>query len=150
LTDNKMNDATIDRILENMVHIMPVFHRRILRMDLGGVTDNLTRLHFAIMGGLSQTGMTMSELAKISMMTKPQMTHLIGQLVGLGIVERCPDAKDRRVINLALTDKGCVLLEDMKRKVTENIRNRLASLTAEELTQMSAALDTLREIGSKL
>ena len=119
-------------------------------MDLGGVTDNLTRLHLAIMGALSETGMTMSELAKISMMTKPQMTHLVDQLVRLGIVERRPDANDRRVINLALTDKGHVLLEDMKRKVTENIRNRLASLTVEELTQMSAALDTLRRIGSKL
>ena len=145
-----MNDKNIDGILENMIHIMPVFHRKLLRMDLDGVTDNLTRLHLAIMGVLSETGMTMSELAKISMMTKPQMTHLIDQLVGLGIIERRPDANDRRVINLALTDKGRVLLEDMKRKVTENIRNRLASLTAEELTQMSVALDTLRRIGSKL
>jgi DNA-binding MarR family transcriptional regulator len=145
-----MNDKNIDGILENMIHIMPVFHRKLLRMDLDGVTDNLTRLHLAIMGMLSETGMTMSELAKISMMTKPQMTHLIDQLVNLGIVERRPDATDRRVINLALTDKGRILLEDMKRKVKETIRNRLASLTAEELTQMSAALDTLRRIGSKL
>ncbi len=145
-----MNDKNIDGILENMIHIMPVFHRKLLRMDLDGVTDNLTRLHLAIMGMLSETGMTMSELAKISMMTKPQMTHLIDQLVRLGVVERCPDATDRRVINLVLTDKGRVLLEDMKRKVKETIRNRLASLTAEELTQMSAALDTLRRIGSKL
>jgi DNA-binding MarR family transcriptional regulator len=145
-----MNDKNIDGILENMIHIMPVFHRKLLRMDLDRVTDNLTRLHLAIMGMLSETGMTMSELAKISMMTKPQMTHLIDQLVNLGIVERRPDATDRRVINLALTDKGRILLEDMKRKVKETIRNRLASLTAEELTQMSAALDTLRRIGSKL
>jgi len=84
------------------------------------------------------------------MMTKPQMTHLVDQLVRLGIVERRPDATDRRVINLALTDNGRVSLEDMKRKVKENIRNRLASLTAEELSEMSAALETLRNIGGKL
>ncbi len=131
----------MDRILENMIHIMPVFHKKLLRMDLGGVTDNLTRLHLAIMGMLSDAGMTMSELAKILMTTKPQMTHLVDQLVRLGIVERRPDATDRRVINLALTDNGRVLLEDMKRKVKENIRNRLAGLTTEELTQMSAALE---------
>ena len=145
-----MNDANIDRILENMIHIMPVFHKKLLRMDLGGVTNNLTRLHLAIMGMLSEASMTMSELAKILMMTKPQMTHLVDQLVRLGIVERRPDATDRRVINLALTDNGRVLLEDMQRKVKENIRNRLASLTAEELTQMSAALETLRSVGGKL
>ena len=145
-----MNDANIDRILENMMHVMPVFHRKLLRMDLGGVTDNLTRLHLAIMGMLSTAGMTMSELAKISMMTKPQMTHLVDQLVRLGVVERCPDATDRRVINLSLTDNGHILLEDMKRKVKENIINRLAILTPEELSEMSAALETLRRIGSKL
>jgi DNA-binding MarR family transcriptional regulator len=145
-----MDDKNIDSILENMIHVMPVFHRKLLRMDLDGVTGNLTRLHLAIMGVLSETGMTMSELAMMSMMTKPQMTRLVDQLVNLGIVERRPDAKDRRVINLALTDKGRVLLEDMKIKVTENIRNRLVSLTTEELTHMSAALDTLRRIGGKL
>ncbi len=145
-----MNDANIDRILENMIHIMPVFHKKLLRMDLGGVTDNLTRLHLAIMGVLSASSMTMSELAEILMMTKPQMTHLVDQLVGLGIVERRPDVMDRRVINLDVTDNGRVLLEDMKRKVKENIRNRLASLTPAELAQMSATLETLRIIGGKL
>jgi DNA-binding MarR family transcriptional regulator len=145
-----MNDANIDCILENMIHIMPVFHKKLLRMDLGGVTGNLTRLHLAIMGMLSAASMTMSELAKILMMTKSQMTHLVDQLVGLGIVERHPDATDRRVINLALTDNGRVLLEDMKRKVKENIRNRLANLTPEELSEMSVALETLRNIGGKL
>jgi len=83
-------------------------------------------------------------------MTKPQMTHLVDQLVGLGIVERSRDATDRRVINLALTDNGRVSLEDMKRKVKENIRNRLASLTPEELYEMSVALETLRSISDKL
>ena len=145
-----MNDANIDRILENMIHIMPVFHKKLLRMDLGGVTDHLTRLHLTIMGVLSDDSMTMSELAKILMMTKPQMTHLVDQLAGLGIIERRPDATDRRVINLALTDNGRVLLEDMKRKVKENIRNRLASLTPEELSEMSVALETLTSIGDKL
>ena len=60
-----MDDTNIERILENMMYVMPVFHRKLLRMDLGGVTDNLTRLHFAIMGVLSNANMTMTELAKM-------------------------------------------------------------------------------------
>ena len=145
-----MDEVDIDRILENMFHIMLVIHKKMLRMDLNGCAENLTRLHFAVMGELSQTSMTMSELAKTLMMTKPQLTHLVDPLVTLGLVERCPDAKDRRVINLALTDKGRVLGNDMKQKVKENTKNRLASLTPEELAQMSAALETLRNIVGKL
>ena len=145
-----MKDTNIDRILENMFVVMLVTHKKMLRMDLGGSSDNLTRLHLAVMGELSQTSMTMSELAKTLMMTKPQLTHLVNLLVTLDLVERRPDAKDRRVINLALTEKGRVLGKDMKQKVKENTKKRLASLTSSELSQMSVALETIRNIVSKL
>jgi DNA-binding MarR family transcriptional regulator len=145
-----MNDATIEDIFENMIHVMPVFHRRLLRMDLGGVANHLTRLHLAIMAVLSAGSVTMSELANTLMMAKPQMTHLVGQLVGLGVVERRPNERDRRIINLAITDNGRVLLENVKRKVQDTIRHRLKSLTPEELSEMSAALKTLGNIADKL
>jgi DNA-binding MarR family transcriptional regulator len=146
----KMNDTNIDRILENMFLVMLVIHKKILKTDLNGIPDNLTRLHMAVMGELSQTSLTMSELAKTLMMTKPQLTHVVDPLVSSGIVERRPDEKDRRVINLALTAKGHVLLDEGKQKIKENIKIKLAALTPEELSEMSAALETLRRIGSKL
>jgi DNA-binding MarR family transcriptional regulator len=145
-----MNDTNIDRILDNMFHIMLISHKKILKMDLSGRTDNMTRLHFAVIGEISQNSMTMSELARVLMMTKPQLTHLVDTLVALGLVERRPDAKDRRVINLVLTAKGRVLGDDMKQKVKEDIKKRLACLTPEELAQMSAAFETLRNIIGKL
>ena len=145
-----MDDVNIDRILENMFVIMLITHKKMLRMDLGGRPDNLTRLHLAVMGELGQNSTTMSELANTLMMTKPQLTHLVDSLVSQGIVERRPDEKDRRVINLALTEKGRALLKEMKLKVKENTKKRLASLTTEELSQMSTALETLRNIVIKL
>ena len=145
-----MDSVNIDRILENMFVIMLITHKKMLRMDLGGRPDNLTRLHLAVMGELSQNNTTMSELANTLMMTKPQLTHLVDSLVSQGIVERRPDEKDRRVINLALTEKGRALLKEMKLKVKENTKKRLASLTTEELSQISTALETLRNIVIKL
>jgi DNA-binding MarR family transcriptional regulator len=145
-----MNDTQIDRILENMFVVMLTIHKKILKKDLGGFPDNLTRLHAAVMGELSQNSMTMSELAKILMMMKPQLTHVVDALVALNIVERRPDEKDRRVINLTLTEKGHVLLEEGKKKIKESTKLRLATLTPEELTEMATALETLRNITTKL
>jgi DNA-binding MarR family transcriptional regulator len=145
-----MNDINIDRILDNMFSIMLVIHKKILRMNLDGDADNLNRLHMAVMGVLSTTSVTMTELAKTLMMTKPQLTHVVDRLVKLGIVERQPDAMDRRVIHVALTDNGRKTFKDMRQKVKEKIKNRLASLTSEELNQMSTALETLRNIVGKL
>jgi DNA-binding MarR family transcriptional regulator len=145
-----MEEATIDRILESLFHVLALLHKKMLRMDLGGVTGDLTRLHFGIMEVLSHHSLATSELAKMLSMQKPQMTHLVEQLVNLGIMARHPDARDRRVINLALTDHGQVLLGDMRMKVRQKIKDRLAVLTPDELAKMSAALETLRAIGTKL
>ena len=145
-----MTEVDIDRVLENMFHIMLVSHKKVLKMDVSGFPENMTRLHLAVMGEIGQNNLTMSELAKALMMTKPQLTHLVEALVTLGLVERRSDAKDRRVIILSLTEKGRVLGENMKRRVRENIKKRLANLTPTELTQMAAAFETLRKIVGKL
>jgi DNA-binding MarR family transcriptional regulator len=145
-----MSDTDIDRILDNLAAAIPVMHRKLLRMDLGGVTGGLTRLHLGIMGMLREGSMTVSELARVSIVPKPQMTHLIDQLVASGTVERRPDSADRRVVNVALTDSGRQLLRDVKRKVEEDLKNRLAGLTSEDLAAMSTALETLNSIIARL
>jgi len=144
------NKPGIDQILEDMILILPVFHKKLLRMDLGGVTGNMTRLHFAIMGILSRGSMNATELADSLMATKSQMTHLIDHLVAQGVVERRHDDKDRRVTNLFLTEQGYVQLSDINLKVMANVRKALSGLTEEDLRAMSSALETLRNIGERL
>ena len=145
-----MDETAIDRIFENLFHALPLLHKKLLRMDLEGVTGDLTRLHIAIMAVLSHSSLPASELGRLLSMQKPQVTHLVEQLVNLGIVERSLDARDRRLIIVSLTDHGKVLLEEGKKKVLKNIRDKLVCLTPDELTRMSSALETLTEIGAKL
>jgi DNA-binding MarR family transcriptional regulator len=145
-----MKQTYIENILENLFVIMPVFHRKLLRMDMGGVTGDLTRLHLGIMGRLHHHSMTTSELARETVIPRPQMTHLIDHLVAAGIVDRQPDATDRRVINLVLTENGLIVLQDLKHKVHDRIRKELSGLSSDELAEMSGALESLRRIGTKL
>jgi DNA-binding MarR family transcriptional regulator len=145
-----MSQSDIDLILENLFAVAPLIHRKLLRMDLGGVTGDLTRLHMGIMGRLYRGTMTVSELAMALKVPRPQITHLVDQLVKEGIVIRQPDSSDRRVINLVLTDNGLVVLRDMRLKVHDHIRAQLSGLSPEELTEMSGALAILRRIGTKL
>ncbi len=144
------NKPGIDQILEDMILILPVFHKKLLRMDLGGVTGNMTRLHFAIMGILSRGSMNATELANNLMASKSQITHLIDQLVKQGVVERRHDDQDRRVTNLFLTEKGHLQLSDIELKVQANIREALSGLTRDDLRAMYDALETLRNIGERL
>ena len=145
-----MDNRIIDNILDSMAQVLPLFHRKLLRMDLGGVSGDLSRLHFGIMEILSERDMTVTELARMTNMSKPQMTAAIDKLVKLDVLERHPDEKDRRVINMVLTEHGRTLLREVRRKIKQSIRKTLSSLTPEELAQMSDALKILREIGTKL
>ena len=145
-----MDNRIIDNILDSMAQVLPLFHRKLLRMDLGGVSGDLSRLHFGIMEILSERDMTVTELARMTNMSKPQMTAAIDKLVKLDVLERHPDENDRRVINMVLTEHGRTLLREVRRKIKQSIRKTLSSLTPEELAQMSDALKILREIGTKL
>ncbi len=149
-TDRSMENNTIDRILENLFHILPMIHKKLLRMDLDGVTGDLSRLHLAIMGMLREKSLAVSEVAKILVIPKSQMTHLIDQLVDLDIVARHPDAKDRRVINISLTDHGKAMLKECRRIMKQTMRNKLSHLTPAELADLSIALEKLKNIGAKL
>jgi DNA-binding MarR family transcriptional regulator len=144
------NNADIEKIVDSLLQVLPVFHRKLLRMDLGGIDDNISRPHMGIMFMLHRGSKTVSEMAKIMMVPKPQMTYFIDHLVELGAVERRPDSMDRRVINLVLTDYGNQLLTETKRKVHDNIKSKLAGLSPEELAKMTEALETLKGIGSRL
>lgn len=145
-----MYSPDIDRILENLSVVLPVFHKKLLRMNLGGVTGGLTRLHLGVMGMLREGSMTVSELARTTIIPKPQMTRVVEQLVKSGIVERRGGSADRRVVNITLTEYGHSLAEEVKRKVQESIRKELGCLEPEELAEMSEALETMRRIVAKL
>jgi DNA-binding MarR family transcriptional regulator len=144
------NDRTIDAILESLVAVLPVFHRRILRMDLGGTTGSLTRVHLGIMAKLSEGNVSVSELARASIVPKPQMTRLIGQLVATGVVARLDDPADRRVTLISLTERGRLLHAQVKARIEDNLRDELRALSPDELVEMSQALETLRRVVVRL
>ena len=145
-----MPENNIDRILDNLLHVLPVFHKKVTRLGLGGMIDDLTPHQLAIMGILGERSLTATELANRLAAKKPQMTFLVEQLVRIDMVERHPDIADRRVVNLALSEKGRARFIKIKKEVKENMRERLGALTPEEIDEMSSALETLRGIVTKL
>jgi len=91
-----------------------------------------------------------TEIGERLQIPRPQMTHLIDKLVCLEMVERQPDARDRRIINIALTSSGRTLLKKHRRMIEGAIKKSLTSLSDEELAEVSTSLRTLRRILSKL
>ena len=100
---------------------------------------------------LDDSGMLpVSEIGKRLLIPNPQMTHLVDKLISLGMAERLPDERDRRIINLALSDKGKITLGECRKLIGNNIRKKLSCLKDDELKELEISLSKLREIGTKL
>jgi DNA-binding MarR family transcriptional regulator len=78
------------------------------------------------------------------------MTLFIDKLIKLGLVERLPDVSDRRIINISLTEKGKLVLDDARVLIADNIRQKLSGLSDEEVKELALSLRRLRDIGSKI
>ena len=55
---------------------------------------------------LARTGETVTGLAEACLLQQPTMTKLLDRMVRDGLVTRSQDARDRRVIRVALTPRG--------------------------------------------
>ncbi len=146
-----MESNILDSIIENLVHIPPLIHKKLLKANLEAVNKDIARPHFAIMGTLNELGtLPVSTIGEKLLIPKPQMTHFLDKLTSLGVVERLPDARDRRIINVVLTSKGKTVLGECKELIRDNIRKKLAYLKDDELEELSVSLRKLRGILLKL
>jgi DNA-binding MarR family transcriptional regulator len=92
----------------------------------------------------------MSEIGRLVYISKSNMTSLIDKLVEDGLAERLPDENDRRVINIALTDKGKDLLKNWRKHANNEIKNNLSTLTDEDLEKFYESIETMKSILFKI
>lgn len=146
-----METNIINAITENLFGIFPLIHRVLLKVDFNAVNINISRPHFVVMKVLDELGaVPVSTVGKKLIIAKPQMTRIIDRLIDLEIVERQPDLKDRRIINIRLTEKGIKILEQFRELTRDNIRNKLSCLKDEELSELLDSLNKVKNICTKL
>jgi DNA-binding MarR family transcriptional regulator len=148
-----MDHSTLDTIAENLFYIVPLIHKKLLRINIPNMDCGFTlsRLHIGILGLISEeSALPISEIAKKYFIPKSRMSLLINQLVKAGMVERHPNTHDRRVSNITLTPKGQALLKCSERFIKINIKEMLSFLNENELKEFSQVLAKLRSLGARL
>jgi DNA-binding MarR family transcriptional regulator len=144
-------ESAVDSITENLLYLLPLLHRKLLKVEFEQVNSNLSRLHFVILRILSHHGLLpISEIGKRLFIPKPQMTALVDRLIQFGMVERLPDMEDRRVIHVNLTGKGRKTIEECDKLIRDSIRQKLSTLSSGDLEELVTCTARLREIGAKL
>lgn len=110
--------------------IMPDLMRQFLKRQSGAlVRGNISVPQMAIMQLLLKEKIcTMTNISEHLGITMAAATGLIDRLVSAKLVQRSGHLKDRRIVNITLTEKGKAIVQDARRqmeKVTEDVFGRL-------------------------
>jgi DNA-binding MarR family transcriptional regulator len=92
----------------------------------------------------------LSELAAEEGLNPTMLSRIVGHLETAKLVTRTPDAKDARVVHLAVTPEGVALHDEIKRERTEALMVALDQLTKDERQAVLAALPALEQLDEKL
>lgn len=150
-----MENERLDGVIEAMVRIPPIVHRKLHRELLKAVLQqfgtDFALHHLMIMKELQESGtLHSSEIADAISIAKPQMTHSIDKLIGLGMVKREPDTKDRRKISIRLTPEGRDTVERLNKIMKDFVSDKLSVLSDAELEKLAESFNYIAETFLKL
>jgi DNA-binding MarR family transcriptional regulator len=108
----------------------------------------LTLPQFDVLAELARAdtrGFTFAELSRLLVVTSGNLTGIVDRLELQRLVQRCPDGKDRRVIRVALTDKGRRMTDELLPAHAADIEAILSFMPRASLAQLSELLGQLRD-----
>jgi DNA-binding MarR family transcriptional regulator len=106
--------ATQDEIMTLAYQIARQMRKQMGGLEHGKMSEKVSTYQLHALFHMGKHAVTMGELAEEMNITLPSATSLVDRLVKSGWVERQPDADDRRIIRLSVTEAGRHLCMEMK------------------------------------
>jgi DNA-binding MarR family transcriptional regulator len=126
------------------------------QVDLG-IVDGLAQLSFLVQGALARRAAAydmsvtqarllgilrgrrpgINQLAAALELDKSSVTGLVDRATARGLVTRVPSERDRRAVEVVLTDQGRALVEVVERQFTDDVAAIVSGLTGAEQRRLS-------------
>ena len=144
-----MTDDIRDRVADNLLALMPLYHRHILKTGPG--ISGIRIAQYRVLGQLMKSGpLSMSEIGRHLYISRPSMTTLADTLIEKGWAERHTDIGDRRVVNLSITPAGKKHLRKAFEIYKSDVARLLEILDGDDLRQLSESLEVVQRLFAKL
>ncbi|MBR4869850.1 MAG: MarR family transcriptional regulator [Oscillospiraceae bacterium] len=132
--------------------VMPQWHYRIARpfkqLRESGITPEVCHCLMTLLW--QGDGITMTELARLAGMSRQQTTKVVDRLIRGGFAERENDPNDRRVIRLRTTAYAREYMEQFQQNRAEYYESMFEDMGREDRAAFCGAMETLRDIFSRL
>jgi DNA-binding MarR family transcriptional regulator len=110
------------------------------REDLSMTQYNVLR----ILRGAGEGGLICGEIANRMITRDPDITRLLDRLEKRGLISRCRETKDRRMVLTRISPGGLALLSRLDGPVEEVHRKQLGHLGRERLRELGELLEVCR------
>lgn len=141
-----MCKKTVDILAEKLLSIGPIISKKIIRFDIQS-NEIVSINQLMVLGILHEHGsLCISEICKKLFISKPQMTIIVDKLVKSDLVYRIYNNKDRRTINIDLTEKGNEYCRNLLKTFKENLSHKLITLSEEDLTTLLNSVEITESI----
>ncbi len=117
--------------------------RRLRQQAEGDVTASM----LSALSSVARLGpLTLGDLAAVEQVQPPSMTKIVAKLEEHGLVSRRPDERDRRVVQVEVSDRGADYVERSRTLKNVFLAERLAHLDEAEQATLAAALPLLERL----
>ncbi|MFD7712558.1 MarR family winged helix-turn-helix transcriptional regulator [Streptomyces sp. NPDC059786] len=148
MSDSSASHRELDRVAAELAACLPALHRALDRRVAGDYPHpkppdaQLALLRFVS----RQEGATVREAAGALLMKPNNVSALVSQMTGQGLLERRPDRADKRVAHLHTTATARRRLAEVRRLETGFLREALQSLTDGEMDALGSVTGALTSL----
>ncbi|WP_030749126.1 MarR family winged helix-turn-helix transcriptional regulator [Streptomyces sp. NRRL S-31] len=142
----------VDRVATALADALPALHRALDRLVARDYAHpkppegHLNLLRYVA----EHEGATVREAAAALLMKPNNVSALVSQLSGQGLLERRPDSSDKRVVRLHLMPVARRHLAEVRALQVAHLDRALLSLTEGELDALGSALGALNSLTHRL
>lgn len=148
-----MNGELLEEVASNLLFINPVLYKGIIRISKNkfNIMSCMTPGTMFVLGSLKKCNcLTMSEIGNILSIPKPNVTAIVDKLIASGYVERFADEKDRRIVNIRITEKGLDFFHTVRAGIADELKTILKILTEEELLDFLESTGKVKKLLHKV
>jgi DNA-binding MarR family transcriptional regulator len=112
-------------------------------MDIHARAHGLTTLQYTALTVLERhPGMSGAELARRSFVSPQSGSEMVGHLERKGLIERTPDARNRRILRMTLSKEGAKLVRSCEKWMDELETRMLTGLARRDANELRRVLQT--------
>lgn len=132
--------ALVDSVAINLCEAAVMLPRQLLRVDELVHTYGMPFSHIQILVMLSGGARTISRISEVLGIAKPNITPLLDNLCARGLVERVRDERDRRIVNVHLTEDGMQLIRKLRVTVAGQVMTWGERFSKNDIKRLNTAM----------